>query len=73
MNCRGTTCLTMVFITSCRGISALVPGAPPPPSFLTDLGVCRILTHLSGCKERKVAFVGCSAFELAFKMQFPRT
>jgi len=30
MGCRGTACLTMVFIMSCRGISAPVPGAPPP-------------------------------------------
>ena len=30
MGCRGTACLTMVFTTGCRGISALVPGAPPP-------------------------------------------
>ena len=28
---QGTTCITMVFTTGCRGISALVPGAPPPP------------------------------------------
>jgi len=29
-DCRGTACLTMAFITGCRGISALAPGAPPP-------------------------------------------
>jgi len=29
--CRWTTCLTMVFTTSCWGISALALGAPPPP------------------------------------------
>ncbi|KAK4826739.1 LOW QUALITY PROTEIN: hypothetical protein QYF61_010992 [Mycteria americana] len=32
MGCRGTACLTMVFTTGCRGISAPAPGAPPPPS-----------------------------------------
>jgi len=31
MGCRGTACLTMVFSTGCRGISAPAPGAPPPP------------------------------------------
>jgi len=32
IDCRGTTCLTMVFITSCKGkLSALASGAPPPP------------------------------------------
>ena len=30
LGCRGTACLTMVFTTGCRGISALVRGAPPP-------------------------------------------
>jgi len=31
-DCRGTTCLTMVFITSCKGKpSTLAPQAPPPP------------------------------------------
>ena len=29
MCCRGTTCITMVFIMGCRGISAPAPGAPP--------------------------------------------
>jgi len=29
MEYRGTTCYTMVFSTSCTGISALAPGAPP--------------------------------------------
>jgi len=44
MDCRGTTCLTMVFIISCKGrLSALVSQAPPPPSFFTDLGVCRVV------------------------------
>jgi len=31
MDCRGTACLTMVFSIGCRGSSAPVPGAPPPP------------------------------------------
>ena len=36
LGCRGRACLTIVFTMSCRGISALVPGAcPPPPSSLT--------------------------------------
>ncbi|KAK4830416.1 hypothetical protein QYF61_010947 [Mycteria americana] len=29
--CMGTACLTTVFTMGCRGISALAPGAPPPP------------------------------------------
>jgi len=31
MGCRGTACLTTVFTTGCRGISALAPATPPPP------------------------------------------
>jgi len=47
MDRRGTTCLTMVFITSSKGrLSALAPPAPPPPSFFTDLGVCRVFFHI---------------------------
>ncbi|KAM9590844.1 uncharacterized protein ACIBXB_005893 [Morphnus guianensis] len=54
MDCRGTACLTMVFTTGCRGISALAPGAPPPPpSSLTlvsaGLFLLHVLTPLSGC------------------------
>ena len=44
LGCRGTTCLTMVFIVSCKGrLSSLVPGAPPPLSFFSDWGVCRVI------------------------------
>jgi len=47
-DCRGTACLTMVCITSCKGgLSALSSGAPPPPSFFTDLGVCRAVSLTS--------------------------
>jgi len=36
MDCKGRACLTMVFITGCRGISALASGAHPHrPSSLT--------------------------------------
>jgi len=31
VGCRGTVCLTVVVLIGCRGISALAPGAPPPP------------------------------------------
>jgi len=31
MGCGGTACLSMVFSMGSRGISALAPGAPPPP------------------------------------------
>jgi len=42
MDCRGTTYFTMIIFTGCSGVSALTPGAPPPPqSFFTNLGVCR--------------------------------
>jgi len=45
MGCRGTTCLTMVFISSCKGrLSAPMFQAPPPPSFFTDLGFCRVIS-----------------------------
>jgi len=48
MDCRGTTCLTMVFIMSCKGrVSAPTFQAPPPPSFFTDLGVCRVVSLTS--------------------------
>lgn len=33
-------CLTMAFITDCKGISALAPRAPPHISFLVQFGVC---------------------------------
>jgi len=44
-----TTCLTpWSFITSCKGrLSALAPGAPSPPSFFTELGVCRVISFTS--------------------------
>ena len=45
MDYRGTTCLTMDFITSCKGkVSAPTFRAPPPPSFFTDLGICRVVS-----------------------------
>jgi len=45
MGCRGTACLTMVFIMGCKGkLSVLVSQAPPPPSFFTDHGVCRVVS-----------------------------
>lgn len=33
-------CLTMAFITDCKGISAVAPRAPPHISFLVQFGVC---------------------------------
>jgi len=45
---RETACLTMVFITSCKGkLSASASQAPPVPSFFTDLGVYRIVSLTS--------------------------
>uniref|UniRef100_A0A8C5NTR3 CD80-like immunoglobulin C2-set domain-containing protein n=1 Tax=Junco hyemalis TaxID=40217 RepID=A0A8C5NTR3_JUNHY len=35
--CRGTICFTIVLATSCRRISAMTIGAPPPHLFSTDL------------------------------------
>jgi len=36
------------FITSCKGrVSAPASQAPPPPSFFTDLGVCRAVSFTS--------------------------
>jgi len=46
MGCRGTTCLTMVFIMSCRGrLSAPASRAPPPPSSLTLVSAELLLSH----------------------------
>jgi len=47
MDCRGTTCLTMVFSTSCKGrLSALTFRAPPtPPSSLTLMSAELFLSH----------------------------
>ena len=52
MDWRGTVCLSVVFTTSSRGISAPAPEAPPPPpSSLTlmpaELFLSHSLTHLS--------------------------
>jgi len=45
MDCRGTICLTMVFIMGCKGkLSALASQTPPPQSFFADLGVCRVVS-----------------------------
>jgi len=45
MDCRGTTCLTTVFITICKGrLSPPASRAPPPPFFFTDLGVCTVVS-----------------------------
>jgi len=46
VGCRGTACLTVVFTTGCRGISAAAPGAPPsPPSSLTLVSAEFFLTY----------------------------
>jgi len=47
MGCRGTTCLIMVFIMSCKGrLSAPATGAPPPPpSSLTLMSAELFLSH----------------------------
>jgi len=49
MDCRRTACLTVVFITSCKGrIPSLTFQAPPPlPPFFTDLGACGVVSLTS--------------------------
>jgi len=48
LHCMGTTFLTIVFITSCKGkLSAPASRAPPPPSVFTALGVCRVVSSTS--------------------------
>ena len=61
MDCMGTACLTMVFITGCRGkISALKPGAPPPPpSSLTLVSAELFLPH---CLTPLSYLLFCSSF-----------
>lgn len=46
MGCRGAAWLTRVCTRTCRGTSALVPGAPPPPpSSLTWVSAEMFLSH----------------------------
>jgi len=54
MGCR-TACLIIVFSTGCRGISALSL-EHLLPSFFTDLGVCRVVTPIFGCKNAMTPF-----------------
>jgi len=51
MGCRETACLTVVFITGYSGVWSI-----SSPSFFPDLGVCRVLTPLSGCKKCPYTF-----------------
>ena len=44
MGCRGTACFTMVVSPGCKGISALAPGAPPPPPSALTLVSAEFLT-----------------------------
>jgi len=47
IGCRGTIFLTMGCSTCCRGTTALVPGAsPPPPSLLTLVSAEFFLSHI---------------------------
>jgi len=46
MGCRRTACLTIVFITGCRGISALVSRAPPPPPSSLTLVSAELFLHI---------------------------
>jgi len=47
MGCNSTACLTMVFVTGCGG-KKLHSGilSTSSPSFFTDLGVCRVFSHI---------------------------
>jgi len=44
MGCKGTTYLTMVFSTGCRGISAPTPRAPPPLPSSSTLVSARVFS-----------------------------
>jgi len=47
---------------SCKGrLSALAPGAPPPPSF-TDLGVCRVVSLTSSHSSLLLQLLLCRVF-----------
>jgi len=59
MDCRGTIYFTMVSSMGCRAISTQTPGAPPPPSFFADLGVCRVVSHFS---HSSLSHSCCAAF-----------
>jgi len=52
MGCRGTTCLTMVFITGCKGKLCSGVLSTFSPSFFTDLGVCRVVSLTSSHSSR---------------------
>jgi len=47
MDCVGTTCLTIIFITSCKGIvsAQTFQEPPPPPSSLTWVSAGLFLSH----------------------------
>ena len=60
MGCRGTACLTMAFTTGCRGISALVSGAPPPPPSALTLVSAEFLTSShSSLRLQKLSLSKC--------------
>jgi len=44
MDCRGTACLTIVFIMNCKGRLCSGVWSTSSPSFFTDLGVCRVVS-----------------------------
>jgi len=72
MGCRGTICLTMVFITGCKGrLSALTFRAPPPSSFFTDLGVCRVVSLTSSHSSLLTAVSPLSFFLCFLKYLIP--
>ena len=65
VDCKGTTCFTMVLTTGCRGTSAPVSGLPPPPPsslilMSEELFLSEILSPLSQLLLCSVLYPCCN-------------
>jgi len=67
--CRGTACLTMVFIMGCRGLRSGILSTSSP-SFFTDLGVSRAVSLTSSHSSLQLQF--CRFFFRFSELHYPR-